>query len=136
MPESRLRRKTAFTPPPPKAVPLKPNGRWFLPVMVGLLLIGLVWIVVCRRIALPRPLPRQRSRQVDPRNVFAGDEDLAERLAGLLLLGKRGIELVGGQAPLVNEHLAHVGPAVGLCSHRDGTPPDEDAQRTRGGSFE
>ena len=46
MPESRVRRKSAYTPPPPKAAPPKPNGRFFLPIMVGLLLIGLAWIVV------------------------------------------------------------------------------------------
>jgi len=46
MPESRVRRKTAFTPPPPKAAPPKPNGRFFLPVMLGLLIAGLVWVVV------------------------------------------------------------------------------------------
>jgi hypothetical protein len=46
MPESRVRRKGAFTPPPPKAAAPKPNGRWFVPVMVSLLIIGLLWIVV------------------------------------------------------------------------------------------
>jgi Cell division protein CrgA len=58
MPESRLRRKTAFTPPSPKAVPLKPNARWFLPVMVGLLLIGLVWIVVYYLSEQAYPIPK------------------------------------------------------------------------------
>lgn len=46
MPESRVRRKAAYTPPPAKAAPPKPNPRWFVPVMVGLLLIGLLYIVV------------------------------------------------------------------------------------------
>jgi Cell division protein CrgA len=46
MPESRIRRKAAFTPPPPKSPGIKPNGRLFVPVMVGLLLLGLLWIVV------------------------------------------------------------------------------------------
>jgi len=46
MPESRVRRKTAFTAPPPKAAPVKPNARWFLPVMLSLLVLGLVFIVV------------------------------------------------------------------------------------------
>jgi len=45
MPESRVRRKSAFTPPPAKAGARKPNARWFVPVMVGLLVIGLAWIV-------------------------------------------------------------------------------------------
>ena len=96
----------------------------------------LVRFVVCRGLALPRPLPRQRSCQVDTGDVLARDEDLAEGLSRLLLVGKRGVELVRGQAPLVDEHLAHVGPAVGLCPHRHGRPPGEDAQRPRGGSFE
>lgn len=46
MPESRLRKKSPFTPPPPTSAGPKPNGRFFLPTMVGLLVLGLVWIVV------------------------------------------------------------------------------------------
>jgi hypothetical protein len=57
MPESRVRRKTAFTPPPPKAAPMKPNGRWFLPVMVGLLLLGLIYIVVYYLSEQAYPIP-------------------------------------------------------------------------------
>lgn len=46
MPESRVRRKTPFTAPPPKAAPPKPNPRWFVPVMVGFFILGLVYLVV------------------------------------------------------------------------------------------
>jgi hypothetical protein len=46
MPESRLRRKGAFTPPPPKSSAPKPNPQWFAPLMVFFLLAGLVWVVV------------------------------------------------------------------------------------------
>jgi hypothetical protein len=46
MPESRLRRKREFTPPPPKSSAPKPNPRWFAPLMVGFLIAGLVWVVV------------------------------------------------------------------------------------------
>ncbi len=46
MPESRVRKKAAFTPPAPKGAGRKPNARWFLPLMLGLLVGGLVWIVV------------------------------------------------------------------------------------------
>jgi len=46
MPESRIRRKAAYTPPKPKSSGPKTNPRWFVPVMVGLLLVGLAWIVV------------------------------------------------------------------------------------------
>jgi hypothetical protein len=57
MPESRVRRKSAFTPPPPKAAPPKPNGRWFLPVMIGLLVSGLVYIVVYYLSQTQYPIP-------------------------------------------------------------------------------
>jgi hypothetical protein len=46
MPESRIRRKSAYTPPTPSSGAKKPNARWFAPLMVGLLLLGLTWIVV------------------------------------------------------------------------------------------
>jgi hypothetical protein len=46
MPESRLRRKREFTPPPPKSAAPKPNPRWFAPLMVGFLIAGLIWVVV------------------------------------------------------------------------------------------
>lgn len=46
MPESRVRRKRPFTPPPGPAGGPKPNPRWWAPVMVGLLVLGLVYLVV------------------------------------------------------------------------------------------
>jgi hypothetical protein len=46
MPESRSRRKAAYTPPAGKSNAAKPSPRWFVPVMVGLLVLGLAWIVV------------------------------------------------------------------------------------------
>lgn len=45
MPESRSRKKATYTPPTQKAA-VKPNPRWWVPVMLGLMLLGLVWIVV------------------------------------------------------------------------------------------
>lgn len=53
MPESRRRKKQAYTPPPKKAgestpsrIPVKVEGaRWVAPVMVALFVIGLLWIV-------------------------------------------------------------------------------------------
>ena len=47
MPESRVRRKKAFTPPTatPKSVKVG-NPSWWVPVMLALFLIGLIWIVV------------------------------------------------------------------------------------------
>ena len=53
MPKSKVRKKSVYTPPEdslrarggqPKA--LKPSPRWYAPVMVGLMLLGLLWIVV------------------------------------------------------------------------------------------
>jgi hypothetical protein len=58
MPESRVRRKSAYTPPAAKAAPPKPNPRWFVPVMVGLLLIGLVWVVVFYVSQQAYPIPK------------------------------------------------------------------------------
>jgi type VI protein secretion system component VasF len=46
VPESRARKKAPFTPPSAKSAAPKPNARWFVPVMVGLLVLGLMWIVV------------------------------------------------------------------------------------------
>ncbi len=55
MPESRRRKKQAYTPPPEshgnaeteKRTPVRIGGsRWLAPVMVAMFLIGLAWIVV------------------------------------------------------------------------------------------
>ena len=44
MPESKSRKKaTPATPSAPKA--LGPNPPWFVPTMLGLMVLGLVWIV-------------------------------------------------------------------------------------------
>lgn len=46
MPESKGRAKPAYTPPrTAQSNSVKPNPRWFVPVMIGLMLIGLVWVV-------------------------------------------------------------------------------------------
>lgn len=57
MPESRVRRKIAFTPPKPKSAPVKPNPRWFVPVMLGFLIIGLAWIVIFYITQTEYPIP-------------------------------------------------------------------------------
>ena len=46
MPESRIRRKSAYTPPPAKAPVRVGSPPWLAPAMVTLFLIGLLWIVV------------------------------------------------------------------------------------------
>jgi len=46
MPESRIRRKSTFTAPTAgKSSAPKPSPRWFAFVMVGLLVLGLAWVV-------------------------------------------------------------------------------------------
>lgn len=44
MPESKSRKKATYTPPTERAA-VKPNPRWWVPVMLGLMVLGLVWIV-------------------------------------------------------------------------------------------
>ncbi len=45
MPESKGRDKAVYTPPPSASRDaLKPNPRWWAPVMVALMVIGLLWV--------------------------------------------------------------------------------------------
>jgi hypothetical protein len=53
VPKSKVRKKSAYTPPEgvlqsrsAQAKALQPSPRWYAPVMVALMLIGLLWIVV------------------------------------------------------------------------------------------
>lgn len=53
MPKSKVRKKPVYTPPEDllpgaaaRARARRPSPRWFAPLMVGLMLIGLLWIVV------------------------------------------------------------------------------------------
>jgi len=47
VPKSRVRRKAAYTPPPAKQGPgSKAPKRWVGPLMVGLFVVGLLWIVL------------------------------------------------------------------------------------------
>ena len=53
MPKSKVRKKSVYTPPegvlPSRAArtrAVEPSPRWYAAVMVGLMLIGLLWIVV------------------------------------------------------------------------------------------
>lgn len=45
MPESKPRKKPAYTPPPPPAGPKK-SASWWAPTMVALMVVGLIWVVV------------------------------------------------------------------------------------------
>lgn len=46
MPESRSRKKAAYTPPPAKAAAPKVSPPWLVPTMVTLMIAGLLWVVV------------------------------------------------------------------------------------------
>lgn len=46
MPESRIRKKAAYTAPTGKSVDIKMNPAWFLPLMCFFFIAGLLWIVV------------------------------------------------------------------------------------------
>ena len=53
MPKSKVRKKSAYTPPEGvaagrggQAKALQPSPRWYAPVMVALMVLGLLWIVV------------------------------------------------------------------------------------------
>ena len=46
MPKSRTRAKAVYT-PPPRAAKAKVSPRWLAPTMLGALLVGLGWSIVC-----------------------------------------------------------------------------------------
>ena len=45
MPESKGRSKPAYTPPRTAQKDTTPNPRWFVPLMLGLMVVGLLWVV-------------------------------------------------------------------------------------------
>ncbi|MEH3077993.1 cell division protein CrgA [Quadrisphaera setariae] len=57
MPESRIRRRRAWTAPREKSAGPRPSPRWWVPVMLGLMLLGLVWIVVYYLSGAKYPVP-------------------------------------------------------------------------------
>jgi Cell division protein CrgA len=51
VPKSKVRKKSVYTPPPStlssgSARAAAPSPRWYAPLMVALMLVGLLWIVV------------------------------------------------------------------------------------------
>jgi hypothetical protein len=46
VPKSRVRKRTVYTPPPPKSKRRKVSPPWVGPSIVGCLVVGLAWIVV------------------------------------------------------------------------------------------
>ncbi|HEY0188090.1 MAG TPA: cell division protein CrgA [Cellulomonas sp.] len=57
MPKSKSRQKSHYTAPPAKSTGPKINGPLFVPVLVGLLVVGLVWIVVTYLTSFSYPIP-------------------------------------------------------------------------------
>jgi uncharacterized membrane protein len=74
MPESRIRRKSAYTAPTSSGGATKPNHRLFVPTMIALLVIGLAWIVTYYITKGDYPVPG-----IDDWNLLAG--------FGILLVG-------------------------------------------------
>jgi hypothetical protein len=60
VPESKIRKKAAYTPPPEKKQPIKlDSGNGFLvPFMVGCFILGLLWIVVYYLSGAKYPVPQ------------------------------------------------------------------------------
>jgi hypothetical protein len=57
VPESKAPRKKATYTPPPASKAKKPNPPWFVPLMLGLMLLGLAWIVVTYLSSWNYPIP-------------------------------------------------------------------------------
>ena len=46
MPKSRVRQKAAYTPPPTRSAKKRVSPPWIAPLMVGLFLVGIVWLIL------------------------------------------------------------------------------------------
>lgn len=58
MPESKRRAKPAYTPPPQRRSKANlSNPPWFAPVMLGLMLVGLLWVVTFYVTSSSYPIP-------------------------------------------------------------------------------
>jgi hypothetical protein len=67
VPESRARKKAAYTPPPTRSSAPKPSPPWYAPVMVALFVIGLAYIVVFYLTQTQYPI-----EAIGPWNVVVG----------------------------------------------------------------
>ena len=56
MPESRTRKKRSYT-PPPVAKDKRPSPRWWAPLMLTLMVLGLVWVVTYYITSTKYPIP-------------------------------------------------------------------------------
>jgi len=46
VPRSRVRQKAAYTPPPTRSPKKRVSPPWVAPLMVGLFLVGIVWLIL------------------------------------------------------------------------------------------
>jgi hypothetical protein len=46
VPKSRVRQKAVYTPPPTRSAKKRVSPRWVAPLMVGLFLVGIVWLIL------------------------------------------------------------------------------------------
>ena len=68
MPESKGRAKPAYTPPPQRrSKTTKANPPWFVPVMLGLMVLGLLWVVTFYVTETKYPIPG-----IAYKNLFIG----------------------------------------------------------------
>jgi len=72
VPESRLRKKAAYTAPRARSGAPKVNARWFLPLMVTFFVLGLLWIVVFYVSEGRYPIPSIGSWTVGSWNLVIG----------------------------------------------------------------
>lgn len=66
MPESRARKKASYTPAPKASAP-RPSPAWYAPVMAGLFLLGLAYIVTFYVTESRYPIP-----QIGQANILVG----------------------------------------------------------------
>ena len=73
MPKSKVRKKNDFTINPVSRTPVKvkagPSSTWFVVFFIGLMLIGLAWLLVFQLASSADPVPRG-SRAVELRDRF------------------------------------------------------------------
>lgn len=88
MPKSKVRKKTSFTPSAVSRTPVKvkggPSSMWFVALFLGLLLLGLVWLMVYQLAAtgLDTPAALNWMAELGPWNYAIA---FAFMITGLLL---------------------------------------------------
>ena len=72
MPESKGREKRAYTPPPKPSKAKVGNPPWFVPVMLTLMVLGLIWVVVFY--ITSQQFPDRVHRPLEPRGRLRADD--------------------------------------------------------------